>query len=122
MKNNKIIYWLSTIFILLFEGLMPALTSQTEFAKEAIRNLGYPEYFGVALTIAKIAGALAITLPFISEKIKEWAYAGLAFELIFALISNLAVDGLNPQAFLPAVILLILMVSYLYRDKIKTAR
>ena len=119
MKKDKIIYWTATIFIFLFEGVMPALTSQTELAKEGINHLGYPEYFGVALAVAKIAGALAITLSFVPEKIKEWAYAGLAFELVFALISHWAIDGLNAQTFLPAVILGILVVSYLYRQKLQ---
>ncbi|MEY3690090.1 MAG: hypothetical protein RIT37_1652, partial [Bacteroidota bacterium] len=46
MKKNVIIYWISTGFIALLEGVMPAFTSQSEMAKEGIRHLGYPEYFG----------------------------------------------------------------------------
>jgi len=46
MKKDKIIYWVTTGFIFLFEGVMPALTSQTELAKEGIAHLGYPSYFG----------------------------------------------------------------------------
>lgn len=34
MNKEKIIFWSATIIIALFEGLMPALTSQTELAKE----------------------------------------------------------------------------------------
>jgi hypothetical protein len=45
MKKEKIIFWSATIFIFLFEGVMPALTSQTELAKEGITHLGYPVYF-----------------------------------------------------------------------------
>jgi hypothetical protein len=37
---------------------MPALTSQTELAIEGIQHLGYPEYFGNALVVFKIAGVL----------------------------------------------------------------
>ncbi len=51
MKKEKIIFWTATIIIALFEGVMPALTSQTELAKEGIRHLGYPEYFGNALVV-----------------------------------------------------------------------
>ena len=54
MKTNKIIFWLTTTLIFLFEGVMPALTSQTEMAKEGIRHLGYPGYFGVMLTVFKV--------------------------------------------------------------------
>jgi hypothetical protein len=54
MKKEKIIFWTATIVIALFEGVMPALTSQTELAKEGIRHLGYPEYFGNALVMANL--------------------------------------------------------------------
>lgn len=42
MKTSKIIFWVTTTLIFLFEGVMPAFTSQTEMAKEGIRHLGYP--------------------------------------------------------------------------------
>jgi hypothetical protein len=42
MKKEKVLYWSSTSVIALFEGVMPALTSHTELAKEGIRHLGYP--------------------------------------------------------------------------------
>jgi len=59
MKRNKIIFWIATGIIALFEGVMPALTSQTELAKEGLNHLGYPEYFGPALVVFKILGVLA---------------------------------------------------------------
>jgi hypothetical protein len=40
LKNNKIIFFTTTAIIALFEAVMPALTSQTELAKEGIRHLG----------------------------------------------------------------------------------
>ena len=57
------IFWITTIIIFLFEGVMPALTSQTELAKEGIKHLGYPEYFGNALVIFKILGVLILVIP-----------------------------------------------------------
>ena len=81
MKKEKVLYWSSTSVIALFEGLMPALTSQTELAKEGIRHLGYPMYFGNALVIFKILGVLALVIPQIPKRVKEWAYAGFAFNL-----------------------------------------
>ena len=62
MKKDKIIFWTATTIIALFEGVMPALTSQTEMAKEGIRHLGYPEYFGNALVVFKILGVLSLVL------------------------------------------------------------
>lgn len=114
MKKEKILFWTATIIIALFEGLMPALTSQTELAQEGIRHLGYPQYFGNALVIFKVLGVLALIIPAIPKRIKEWAYAGFAFDFIFATISHGAVDGMNGQTFFPLVVLAILIVSYRY--------
>ena len=91
---------------------MPAFTSQTEMAKEGIKHLGYPEYFGNALVVFKVVGALLLIIPQVPKRIKEWAYAGFAFDFIFASISHFAVDGLNFQSFFPLIILVILLVSY----------
>ncbi|OXB24858.1 hypothetical protein B0A80_03845 [Flavobacterium tructae] len=119
MKKAKIIFWITTTIIFLFEGVMPALTSQTELAKEGIRHLGYPEYFGNALVVFKILGVLALVIPSIPKNIKEWAYAGFGFDFIFASISHAAVDGINFQAFFPLIFLVILVISYVYYHKIE---
>lgn len=118
MKRDNIIFWTATSIIALFEGLMPALTSQTELAKEGIRHLGYPEYFGNALVVFKVLGVLALITPKIPKRIKEWAYAGFGFDFIFAAISHAAVDGINGQTFFPFVALAILAVSYVYYHKL----
>lgn len=119
MKKNKIIFWVATTIIFLWEGVMPALTSQTELAKQGISHLGYPDYFGVMLTVYKVLGALAIMLPMVPARIKEWAYAGLSFSLISAFVSHWAIDGFNAQTPFPLFILAILMVSYVYYQKLK---
>lgn len=117
MKKNKIIFWVATIIIFLFEGVMPALTSQSELAKEGIRHLGYPEYFGNALVVFKVLGALALIIPKVPKRIKEWAYAGFTFDFLFASISHWAVDGFGLQTIFPLIILVILGVSYVYYHK-----
>jgi len=71
MKKNKIIFWTATIIIFLFEGVMPALTSQTELAKEGIRHLGYPEYFGTTFVVFKVLGSLALVIPKVPGRLKE---------------------------------------------------
>lgn len=118
MKKDKIIFWIATIIIALVEGVMPALTSQTEMAKEGIRHLGYPEYFGNALVVFKILGSIVLVVPQVPRRVKEWAYVGFAFDFIFATISHAAVDGIDFQTFFPLVILAILVISYLYFHKI----
>lgn len=122
MKKDKIIYWVATTLIFLFEGVMPALTSQTELAKEGIRHLGYPDYFGTALAVAKVLGALALIVPKVPPRVKEWAYAGFAFDFIFASISLWAVDGFSFSTLFPLVVLAILMVSYVYYHKLASLR
>ena len=119
MKTNRIIYWISTGFIFLFEGVIPALTSQTEVAKEGIRHLGYPGYFGILLTIFKVTGACVLIIPRIPARIKEWAYAGFAFEFLFAFLSYMAVEGFSVLALFPLVVLMILFVSYVNYHRIK---
>jgi hypothetical protein len=117
MKKIGITYWISTSFIFLFEGVIPALTSQSELAREGIRHLGYPPYFGMAFTVCKVLGAIALIVPRISPRVKEWAYAGFAFDFIFAFISNLAVDGFTGMSLLPLAIFAILITSYISYHK-----
>ena len=112
MKNQKIIFWITTSIIFLMEGVMPAFTSQTELAKEGIRHLGYPEYFGNALVVFKVIGALLLIIPQVPKRLKDFAYAGFAFDFIFASISHFAVDGMDFQSFFPLILLAILGVSY----------
>ena len=120
MKKEKIIYWSATTIIALFEGVMPALTSQTELAKQGISHLGYPSYFGNALVIFKVLGVLLLVIPAIPKRVKEWAYAGFTFNFLFAAISHVAVDGIDAQTFFPLVILGILAISYIYYHKLNS--
>ena len=118
MKKEKIIFWTATIIIALLEGVMPALTSQTELAKEGIRHLGYPEYFGNILVVFKISGVLLLTIPMVPKRVKEWAYAGFAFDFIFAALSHGIVDGVNVQTFFPLILLGVLVISYIYYHRL----
>ena len=120
MKKEKIIYWTATTILALFEGVMPALTSQTEMAKQGISHLGYPAYFGNALVVFKVLGVLVLVIPSIPKRVKEWAYAGFTFNFIFAAISHGVVDGVNGQTFFPLVILGILAISYIYYHKLNS--
>ena len=121
MNSTKVIYWATTVLIFLFMGVMPALTSQSDMAKEGIRHLGYPAYFGSMLTVFKVLGSIAIIVPQIPARIKEWAYAGLAFDCIAAFVSIVAVDGFGGAAFFPLVVLAVLIVSHLYYHKLTPA-
>lgn len=118
-KKTKIIFWVSTVFIFLFEGVMPAVTGHTEMAKEGIRHLGYPEYFGTMLVVFKVLGSLALILPQVPKRIKEWAYAGFGFDFIAAFISHWVIDGFNGLTLFPLFVLAILVVSYINYHKLQ---
>ena len=118
MKLNKILFWTSTTIIALFEGVMPALTFRSEMAKEGIKHLGYPPYFGDALAAFKVLGVLALMIPQVPKRIKEWAYAGFAFDFLFASISYFAVEGVVFFSFFPYIFVGILAVSYINYHKL----
>jgi hypothetical protein len=122
MKKTKIIFWTTTIIIFLMEGLIPAFTSQTELAKEGISHLGYPQYFGNALVVFKVLGALTLVIPQMPKRLKEFAYAGFTFNFIFASISHFVIDGMDFQSFFPLIFLAILGVSYIYYHKLNANR
>lgn len=117
MNKNKIIYWVSTAIIAFVVGFMPLFTWNNPEGKEMMAHLGYPEYFGTMLNIFKILGGIALIVPQIPSRIKEWAYVGFAIDFIAAFVSLAAVDGIN-KAFIMIPFLLILAVSYIYKDKV----
>lgn len=121
-KTVKIIFWVTTVAIFLFEGVMPALFSQSEESKEGFRHLGYPLYFVTLLTVFKILGALALIVPQVPGRIKEWAYAGFAIDFICASVSYFMVDGFGFFAIFPLIILAVLIISYISYHKMITVK
>lgn len=119
MKKNQTLYWILTSLIVLLDGVMPALTFNTELAKQGISHLGYPDYFRLLLTFFKVSGAVILIVPFFKGRIKEWAYAGFTFNFLSAFVSHTAVDGMGMQSVFPLFALLILAGSYFYYNKIK---
>ncbi|MFA6158295.1 MAG: DoxX family protein [Candidatus Paceibacterota bacterium] len=116
MKKAKISFWIATSLIFLLEGVMPALTSQSQMSKDGFTHLGYPLYFGNMLTVFKVLGALALILPFVPKRVKEWAYAGFAIDFIAAFVSIAVVDGFG-VAYFPIIAMVILVVSYVGYQK-----
>ncbi|HTE48589.1 MAG TPA: DoxX family protein [Candidatus Paceibacterota bacterium] len=117
MKKAKIIFWITTTIIFLFEGVLVAFTSQTEFAKEGIRHLGYPDYFGSMFAVFKVLGTLSLIIPKVPSRIKEWAYAGFGIDFISAFVSIMIVDGFGFGAILPLIFLGLLVLSYINYHK-----
>jgi len=97
---------------------MPALRGHSELAVQGVTHLGYPLYFVTILTVFKVVGALTLIIPQAPARIKEWAYAGFAINLICAFVSTWVVDGLNGLTFFPIIILTILIASYIQHHKL----
>jgi hypothetical protein len=80
-------------------------------AVEVFTHLGYPTYLLPFIGIAKTLGVVVVLVPGF-RRLKEWAYAGLVFDLIGALYSHLAVgDGPSAWGF-PIIGLVLVMGSY----------
>ncbi len=84
-------------------------------AAQAFTRLGFPaDWFRVELSWAKVAGVLALLLPFVPARLKEWAYAGFAFNLISAFTAHIVL-GEGPKAWSPSAITSVLWaLSYLF--------
>ena len=119
MKTTKIIYWITTALIFLFEGVLVALTSHTEFAIEGLRHLGYPAYFGPLLAVFKVTGALVLIIPAFKGRVKEWAYAGFGIVFISAAVSHASVDGFGGQTVFPIIVFAMLVASYTTYHKLQ---
>ncbi len=121
MKKNKIIFWVATVILILWEGVMPlgTILFAPQYVNAGTKPLGYPDYFAYTLIICKVLGVIAISYSKTPEKLKEWAYAGLTFNLIFAFISHACVDQNIGFMLMPVVVLGVLAVSYIYANKIR---
>ena len=78
-------------------------------AMAVFERLGYPPYLLVFLGTAKVLGVAAVLAPGL-PRLKEWAFAGLTFDLTGALYSHLSI-GDPPSAWMPAVVGLVLMAG-----------
>jgi len=118
MKKYKIIFWITTGIIAIFEGVLTGLTSHTEMSIEGITHLGYPIYFIAILAIFKVLGSFALIMPRVPRRIKEWAYAGFGIDFISATASMWIVDGFSLVVLFPVVFLIILALSYISYNKL----
>jgi uncharacterized membrane protein YphA (DoxX/SURF4 family) len=80
-------------------------------------GLGYPIYFIQFISIAKVLGCIAILIPG-SYRVKEWAYAGLYFDLTGAVYSGIAVSNKFDPLILTMLIWIVPgIVSYYFWQK-----
>jgi hypothetical protein len=123
-KRNKIIFWISTIWLALgmfSTGSLQLFRAKAEGALAppgvyGITHLGYPVYFLTILGIWKILGVVAVLSPKF-PLLKEWAYAGFFFIMSGAIFSHIAVGDSMSEIFPSLLLLILTVVSWYFRPE-----
>ena len=117
MKKIKTFYWIFTGVTVVSLGIGSILDILVipEVAK-VVTRLGYPDYLVPFLGVARLLGIIVILLPKYS-RLKEWAYAGLTFDVVGALYSTIAFG--DPFTSWIGIILTLLFLagSYIFYQK-----
>src|SRR5216110_2588650 len=95
-KAKTIVYWIVTALFCLHMGFTAYAQLRLPQVAAAFAHLGFPDYFRVELSWAKLLGVVLLLAP-VPPRLKEWAYAGFAIDFSSALIAHLSV-GDGPQA------------------------
>lgn len=114
-KKNKIIYWVSTLFLssgMLAGGIQQML--QIGGYNEIVTRLGYPLYMLSIIGVWKILGVTAILLPRF-PLIKEWAYAGFFFVMTGAAISHMVMKEPFIEVVPSLTLLIAIVISWYFR-------
>jgi hypothetical protein len=118
MKKINILYWVFTGFFAAFMALSAIgnIVINPESLDLISAQLGYPKYIIPFLGVAKVLGAIVILIPGF-PRLKEWAYAGLFFDLLGATYSVIAVTGFEPSTMFMLIFFVLLFASYLLYHK-----
>jgi hypothetical protein len=95
-KTIAIGFWVVTAVFCLQMAFTAYAELRLPQVADAFTHLGFPAYFRIELSWAKLAGVVALLAP-VPARLKEWAYAGFAIDLGSALIAHVAV-GDGPDA------------------------
>jgi hypothetical protein len=124
MNAKSIAYWTTTILVALPIG-SGGVGQMAQFRASphgVVPVLGYPMYFFAILGFWKVLGAIAILVPRF-PRLKEWAYAGIFFDLTGAAASCAAVGGYGAYGFhviAPLIIAVITVASWALRPPSRT--
>jgi hypothetical protein len=92
-KANTIVYWIVTALFCLQMSFTAYAQLRLPQLTDEFTHLGFPAYFRVELSWAKLLGVVLMLAP-VPARLKEWAYAGFAINLASALIAHISVgDG-----------------------------
>ena len=97
-RSNGIViaFWIVTALFALQIAFTAYAQLRLPQVAEAFTHLGFPGYFRVELSWAKLLGIVLLLAP-VTARLKEWAYAGFAITLVSALIAHFSV-GDGPEA------------------------
>ena len=95
-KRIVVGFWVITALFCLQMGFTAYAELRLPQVADAFTHLGFPGYFRVELSWAKVLGVALLLAP-VSSRLKEWAYAGFAINLVSALSAHFAV-GDGPEA------------------------
>ena len=114
-KGRKIAYWITTgiAAFLILGGAIFELLAKPEIM-DSLASLGYPKYLALILGVAKVSAVIVILAPKL-PRLKEWAYAGIAIDLIGAVLSHVATHHSNGDIFTPLLPLSMAMASWWLR-------
>jgi uncharacterized membrane protein YphA (DoxX/SURF4 family) len=113
-------YWATTGLAALafaFGGLADVMLAPD--VRDGFARLGYPMYFAILLGTWKLLGAAALLAPGL-PRLKEWAYAGMFFDLTGAAASHVAVGDSAPNVLTPLLVLVIVAASWRLRPASRT--
>lgn len=114
-RTNRIGYWLITgAVVLAFLGSGLGNLLHAPHIALDMAHLGYPSYFLTVLGTWKIFGAVAIALPGF-PRLKEWAYAGMMFDLTGAAASRAALGDGTVMIVAPLVVACFVVASWALR-------
>jgi uncharacterized membrane protein YphA (DoxX/SURF4 family) len=88
--TTKAIYW--TVTAMLAFGVLSGGVAELARLPQNVEgtvHLGYPLYFVTIIGFWKVLGGIAVVLPR-SPRLKEWAYAGIFFNMTGAAVSHAA--------------------------------
>jgi uncharacterized membrane protein YphA (DoxX/SURF4 family) len=119
-KTRKTLYWVTTaILVLALAAGGFAGVAQIPENVQGLSRLGYPAYFGVIIGFWKMAGAIALLLPGMT-RLKEWAYAGIFFNMTGAMVSHALIgDGVS-HLIAPMFFTLLAIASWALRPQSRT--
>ena len=121
MKKERIIYQVTTglFLLMMLSSAFQYLTSPN--MKAAFVHLGFPDYFRIELAIAKFIGILVLLLPKVPKNLKQFAYAGFFITMITATVAHASKGDPALNIMMPAISGVILLVSYIYYEKLNGA-